>query len=172
MWPFCRAPEFALPAWRFNAIVVPSQGIRFASGEWLVTDGAHVAQAVTIGQVFQRDGGVEVERNAEGLVQTVTLRYPGERGPSFHEIVIDSGDVVVCCRNAFASSCITDRTSGRLLAAAHRQCPKADVLIAQDGHGDCVALILSPPHGDGAYGLEHRAADGLQALRIELESSH
>lgn len=172
MWPFPRRPRFQLPAWTFRPVDEDRIPLRLSPGRWLVTDGAHLQHHVEVGRIAEPIASIDVQRNADGL-RSLTLHYT----PVFslakppEEIVIDSGDVVFCCEEAFIESKITRRTSGVLLRAARNACPGVDTVLIQDGRGDCTGLIATPPWGDGTYRLVFSTGDELECVRIDLDES-
>ncbi|REK12008.1 MAG: hypothetical protein DWQ37_13390 [Planctomycetota bacterium] len=173
MWPWKRQPAVDPPPWTFT-VAEGTSNITWSPGEWVVTDGAHLSDegAISLGTVEQGHGTLRVERSIDRL-RSLTIDYPGTQPPDSHEIVIDSGYVVICCRQAFEDSGVRNRTSGTLLREARhaeKAAPISGVVLITDGSGACVGLVAASHYGDGAYALSHTAREARTTLQIELEN--
>ena len=168
MWPFRRQPRTVLPAWNLRPLVSESCELHYRVGEWVATDGGHAANSVVLGRFDGGEGTLKRHREEDEL--RVELRYHGEGAPSFHELVIDSGVIVLCCAEAFAAAAITNRATAQLLRACRLKHPRVEVVLIEDASGECVGLIVTPPLGDGVYQLKHSRHEGWHLLVIELDS--
>jgi len=185
MWPFSRHPKFQMPAWTYLPVDAEHTELSFSPGRWVVTDGAYVTKdVVDIGHITTNGGFLDLTQTADGL-ELLTLRYKTEPPVANRPekiLVIDSGDMVFCCEDAFKRGGIT-LTDHRTSYAFHRTCyafVKAArlggkrskiVLVHDDATQDCVGICASPMWGDGAYRLEFESEGDFQLLRAHLGES-
>jgi hypothetical protein len=160
--------------WELRPVREDRITLRSADGAWVVTDGGRIRgpQCVSIGQFDQAKVDVRLEHFDDGLA-SLTLYYPSSaaHAPPDVEIVIDSGYLVLCCKDAFELERMTDRESANLLKAVYREHRRENVVVMQTASGECVGLVVTPPYGDGAYALRFNRDANLDSLRIELENS-
>jgi hypothetical protein len=164
--------KLPLPPWAFHSLDAGEIALRLSRGPWLVTDGAHLRGSVEIGDVSAPEATLSIVRGPDGL-RSVALLYTGTpvAGHRPTDIVIDSGYIVLCCRDEFVASGVIDRGSLPLLETVRKACGRADAVRVADPHGNCVGILVAPPWGDGAYRLYHEAARGRHSIRIDAEES-
>jgi hypothetical protein len=172
MWPFSRTSKLPLPPWAFHSLDASETALRLSRGPWLVTDGAHLGGSVGIGDVSAPEATLSIDRGPDGL-RSVTLLYTGTPAAGHRptDIVIDSGYIVLCCRDEFVTSGVIDRGSLPLLGAVRKACGRADAVRVADQDGTSVGIVVAPPWGDGACRLYHEAAQGHQSIRIDVDVS-
>ncbi len=168
MCPFRRRPAVRLPDWSYEPVIGP-RSVRFAAGHWYVTDGGISGEtAVLIGECGEHEGEVSVELDSAGLDIT-TLRYRSESAPAFHEIVIDSGAIVIACEDRFKSASLTSRAACAALLDKAAP-PTADCFaVSIVAQGLSVGIVIWPEFGDGVYLLNHQRNNGEHLLRIHAE---
>jgi hypothetical protein len=184
MWPFSRRPQVQMSEWTFLPSDDAHTVLSLALGRWVVTDGAYLTKdSAEIGHITVHDGFLDLSQTPDGL-ELLTLGYRAEppvAGRPEKILVIDSGDMVLCCEDAFIRSGITltdHRTSnafGRARYAFEKAARLAgkssNTVVIYDANRNCIGISASPMWGDGAYRLEFESTGELQVLRAHLGES-
>ena len=175
MWPFHKRSPIVMPDWRIQPITLSAHDVCFAEGHWLATDGGrHLENAVSLGLFAQCDGTITFEsgENSTDGPRALALNYLSSGPPSFHEVVVDSGYIVLFCRDAADAAAVTDKTWENLQYRVIEEATRASATLLLDAAGVCVGLFLAPNYGDGTYALDYQEIEGGQRLRVELELSN
>jgi hypothetical protein len=158
--------------------------LSLALGRWVVTDGAYLTKdSVEIGPITTHDGFLDLLQTPEGL-ELLTFGYgvemPVAKGAE-KILVIDSGDMVFCCEDAFKRTGITmsdhrtsyafGRTCYAFEKAARLAGKSSNTVLIHDANRHCIGISASPMWGDGAYRLEFERAGEFQLLRAHLGES-
>jgi hypothetical protein len=177
MWPFSRRPKFQMPAWTFRSVDDRHSTLSLSLGQWLATDGAYLTKdAIQFGPVAAHEGSLDIILDSDGQESlTVTYKVDAPIAKQATKVlVIDSGEMVLCCENAFKLGGITltdHRTSYQLHKAVRRSCPDDNVVLIHDADQHCIGIIVTPKWGDGAYRLEFDSTGELESLKIFLGES-
>lgn len=186
MWPFSRRPKFQMPKWTYLPIDDDEHTtLSLSLGRWVVTDGAYFTKDfVEIGYIPIHEGFLNLSQTPDGI-GLLTLGYRVEKPAAKRDdkiLVIDSGDMIFCCEDAFKQGGIS-LTDHRTSYAFHRTCyafVKAArlggkcsniVLVHDDATRNCVGICASPMWGNGAYRLEFQSEGDFQLLRAYLGES-
>jgi hypothetical protein len=162
-----------MPNWDLKPVRGGSSAIHLVEGHWVVSDGGSERNAVSLGHFSWIKGHVSLEPGSESTdgPRALVLQYRSDSPPSFHEIVVDSGYIVIFCQDAARAAGVTDREWERLQYKVIKEAATSITLIA-DVSGMCIGLFAAPNYGDGTYALDYRDGPELQSLRIELEFSN
>ncbi|MFL5244302.1 MAG: hypothetical protein ACJ8FY_19555 [Gemmataceae bacterium] len=173
-----------MSAWTFLPNDDEHTVLSLALGRWIVTDGAYLTKdSVAFGPIIAHDGFLDLSLTPEGL-EFLSFGYrldaPVTKGVE-QILVIDSGDMVFCCEDAFKGSGIS-LSDRRTTYAFRRTClafenaarlagKRSKTLLIYDANRLCIAITASPMWGDGAYRLEFDSVGDFQLLRAHLGES-
>lgn len=160
MWPFRSSRTYQLPPWSFISIGTGLSSLALRIGKWVITDGLVIDDSnVSLGEVILDEATVQCVLGDDGL-STVILTYSGEssrKGTASEsrtsEIVIDSGQLVICNVVAFSGICNSRESSYSFLSHVNREYSRERIVAVLDDESAVVGIVINPPFGDGCYAI-------------------
>ncbi|MBN2578182.1 MAG: hypothetical protein JXB10_04255 [Pirellulales bacterium] len=173
-----------MPNWDYFPMEDEEKTLSLSLGRWVVTDGAYFTKdSVEVERLTFHDGFLDVTQDPDGL-ELLTLGYKVETPIAKRDdkiLVIDSGEMVFCCVDAFTQggitltnhreNCALDRVTYAYFKAARLAGKHSNAMLIYDANQDCIGIIARPKWGDGAYRLEFENAGEFQLLRAHLGES-
>ncbi|MBN2578181.1 MAG: hypothetical protein JXB10_04250 [Pirellulales bacterium] len=184
MWPFSRREKFQTPTWFYQTVIDKHTTLSLSPGRWVVTDGAHFTKdSVEVERITICDGFLDLKDTDDGI-ELLTIGYKAKIPEARRDdkvLVIDSGDMIFCCEDAFVRGGVTlkDRRICYAFFRIYYAYWKAEkmagrdssTMLVHDATQDCIGVIACPRWGDGAYRLEFDSSGEFQLLRAHLGES-
>ena len=148
MWPFFRRRAVELPPWSYAAMADDVVEISPANGNWSITDGAIINRfSISMPAVSGATAFVSKRKPDSGF-SSFQFKYQSDDINSidaWHEIVIDSGEIVLCADTAFSEEALPHRTRYQIIRSVGMSHHGADVVVLSDIESKCIALLARPP---------------------------